>query len=198
MKKIIIPIIIGLLIFGETTFARDIITHFSNDVVPHLNEMIRRIWFMIDSLDATTNALDTRVDTLEANPNVISTGMIIMWSGSVATIPTGWVLCDGNNSTPDLRDKFIVGAKQDDGGIAKSNVKGSLLQTGGAHEHTLAESEMPSHTHSYTRNSNGPGAGEVTGLLSFNPTSPTTGATGGDGAHENCPPFYALAYIMKT
>ena len=44
--------------------------------------------------------------------------------------------CDGNNSTPDLRDKFIVGAKQDDSGTAKTNVTGSLLQTGGSNSTT--------------------------------------------------------------
>ena len=65
-------------------------------------------------------------------PSSFVTGMIIMWNSTVASIPSGWVLCDGNNSTPDLRDKFIVGAKQDDSGTAKTNVSGSLTQTGGS------------------------------------------------------------------
>jgi hypothetical protein len=56
-------------------------------------------------------------------------GGIIMWSGTVASIPTSWALCDGNNGTPDLRDKFVVGAKQDSGGVAKSNIRGSLEQS---------------------------------------------------------------------
>ena len=38
------------------------------------------------------------------------TGMIIAWYGSIASIPSGFVICDGNNNTPDLRDKFIIGA----------------------------------------------------------------------------------------
>ena len=37
-------------------------------------------------------------------------GMIMLWSGSSATIPSGWLLCDGSNSTPDLRNRFVVGA----------------------------------------------------------------------------------------
>jgi hypothetical protein len=41
---------------------------------------------------------------------IVPVGGIIMWSGSIATIPTRWALCDGTNSTPDLRDRFIVGA----------------------------------------------------------------------------------------
>ena len=79
----------------------------------------------------------------------VPSGGIIMWSGSIANIPTGYVLCDGNNSTPDLTDKFIIGADQDDGGVAKTNVTGSLTQTGGSkdastvsHSHTINN-----HTH---------------------------------------------------
>ena len=37
-------------------------------------------------------------------------GMIVMWSGSIASIPTGWQLCNGSSGTSDLRDKFIIGA----------------------------------------------------------------------------------------
>lgn len=61
-----------------------------------------------------------------ATNGIIPVGGIIMWSGTIATIPANWALCDGTNSTPDLRDKFIVGAKQDDAGAAKSNIRGSL------------------------------------------------------------------------
>ena len=49
-------------------------------------------------------------------------GMIMMWSGTIATIPSGWLLCNGSSSTPDLRDKFIIGASADSGGAAKTNV----------------------------------------------------------------------------
>lgn len=36
--------------------------------------------------------------------------IIVLWSGAIVDIPAGWALCDGNNNTPDLRDKFIIGA----------------------------------------------------------------------------------------
>jgi len=64
----------------------------------------------------------------------VPVGGIILWSGTVATIPTNWALCDGtlNSPGPDLRDKFIVGAKQDDAGAAKTNLTGSLTQSGAA------------------------------------------------------------------
>ena len=63
-----------------------------------------------------------------------------MWSGSFAAIPTGWLLCDGTNNTPDLRDRFIVGAGNSYGVGAK----------GGEATHTLTVAEMPSHNHSAT------------------------------------------------
>lgn len=62
---------------------------------------------------------------------VVPVGGIIMWSGTIATIPATWALCDGtlNSPGPDLRDKFVVGATQDQGGIAKTNIEGSLKQS---------------------------------------------------------------------
>ncbi len=63
-------------------------------------------------------------------------GLICFWNGAIADIPAGWALCDGTQGTPDLRDRFVVGAKQDDGGVPKSNITGSLLQTGGSVDHT--------------------------------------------------------------
>jgi len=61
-------------------------------------------------------------------------GGIILWSGTVASIPARWALCDGsaNSPGPDLRDRFVVGAKQDDAGVAKTNVTGALTQSGAA------------------------------------------------------------------
>lgn len=64
-------------------------------------------------------------------------GIIVMWSGSQSNIPSGWVLCDGNNGTPDLRNRFIVGA----GSVY------SINSTGGEATHTLSVAEMPSHNH---------------------------------------------------
>ena len=63
-----------------------------------------------------------------------------MWSGSSTAIPTGWLLCDGQNNTPDLRDRFIVGAGS----------SYSVGAKGGEATHTLTVDEMPSHDHSAT------------------------------------------------
>ena len=67
-------------------------------------------------------------------------GMIILWSGSSDAIPTGFVLCDGQNNTPDLRGRFIVGASAS-GGYA-------VDATGGSNEVTLSTSQLPTHNHS--------------------------------------------------
>ena len=121
-------------------------------------------------------------------------GMIILWSGAENAIPSGWVLCNGSNSTPDLRDRFVVGA-----GSAYS-----VGNTGGSSSVTLTVNQIPAHGHTIPRASGtetnfdntglrgGPGYYTNTAywLTSYN--------TGGGQAHENRPPYYALCYIMKT
>jgi hypothetical protein len=72
-------------------------------------------------------------------------GGIIMWSGTIATIPSGWLLCNGSSGTPDLRNRFIIGAFSDDSGTAKTTVTGSATQTGGS-----KDASLPSHTHTAT------------------------------------------------
>jgi len=71
---------------------------------------------------------------------LIPPGIILLWSGSVASIPSGWVLCNGANSTPDLRDRFVVGAGS----------SYAVNATGGANTVTLDATMIPSHTHSIT------------------------------------------------
>jgi hypothetical protein len=140
----------------------------------------------------------------------IPTGVIVMWSGTIATIPSGWALCNGSGGTPDLRDRFIIGASQDDAGVAKTNITGSLTQTGGtkdaivvSHTHSVND---PGHRHSVstivlqTVAGGGNGAtqfagGNVTGTAT---TDISINSTGSSGTNQNLPPYYALAFIMKT
>jgi len=116
-------------------------------------------------------------------------GGIIMWSGSIASIPSGWYLCDGSNGTPDLRDRFIVGAKQDSGGVAKTNVTGSLTQSG--------DGIIPAHTHGYatpalkTKNADGEQNDYWSGSSSANTDSAGSGT-------KNIAVYYALAFIMRA
>ena len=124
------------------------------------------------------------------------TGMIILWSGAADAIPTGFVLCDGNNSTPNLSGRFVVG-------YSASNSDYDVNDTGGAESVTLTLSQIPSHTHSYvghTYPGSGPEQNQSGGpedRTSFN-VNKTTGSAGSGSSHENRPPYYALCYIMKT
>ncbi|KKM24026.1 hypothetical protein LCGC14_1609200 [marine sediment metagenome] len=125
----------------------------------------------------------------------VETGMILMWSGTIATIPAGFVLCDGNFGTPDLRDKFVIGATQDDAGVAKTNLTGSLTQSGGDpdHEHTF---NAGNHQHQLLGDKFLATPG-TTDILVADPTSPT-GVSGLTAKNNDQPPYFALAYIMKT
>jgi microcystin-dependent protein len=89
---------------------------------------------------ATTKAYSdssTAIATTAFVQSVLPRGMIVMWGGLVSAIPTGWQLCDGSNSTPDLRGQFIVGAG---GSYTTGN-------TGGTSSITLTTGNLPAHTH---------------------------------------------------
>lgn len=155
--------------------------------------------------------------------NAFVSGMIMMWSGTIATIPSGWVLCDGNNSTPDLRNKFVVAAHSDDAGVAKTTVTGSATQSGGSkdaivvsHTHTATVTD-PGHTHVIGSDTTSGGldlggwsgpymvaTGSRCCAWTSATQSATTGVTvsnsttGSSGTNANLPPYYALAFIMKT
>lgn len=118
-------------------------------------------------------------------------GGIILWSGSTSNIPTKWHLCDGTNGTPDLRDRFVVGAGSDY----------SVGDTGGESKHTLNISEMPRHSHTFVLTS---GEGSYSGYRGITPTKHegfyrnlVTSNAGSSQPHNNLPPYYALCYIMK-
>lgn len=102
---------------------------------------------------ATLNTNTTQIATTEFAMSQIAymiqtelpAGFIGMWSGSAASIPTGWLLCDGTNSTPDLRDRFIVGA-------GTTYAPGDV---GGSANATLTTNELPAHTHTGTTATDG-------------------------------------------
>ena len=138
--------------------------------------------------------------------NAFVTGMIMMWSGSIASIPSGWVLCNGSSGTPDLRDRFIVGAGSS---YNPGNTGGSANATLVSHTHTATSSVSdPGHSHAYTGTEvpGGSGRADRQGVLSGRTTSAaTTGITvstsisteGSSATNANLPPYYALAFIMK-
>lgn len=117
---------------------------------------------------------------------MVPSGGIIMWSGSIASIPTGWYLCNGSNGTPDLRNKFIVAADADVGGVAKSTVSGVAAQSGGST--TIALGNLPTGLIGGSSNHF---------LASGSDFSTPTGSVSGSGT-AYVQPYFALAYIQKS
>jgi microcystin-dependent protein len=148
----------------------------------------------------------------------IPSGGIIIWSGSAAAIPTGWVLCNGSNSTPDLRDKFVVGAGStyavgDTGGSANaivvSHTHTATTASDGTHNHDVVGTKSDGYTiygadKFYTVSSGGPSQYvdtiKSTGIANAgsHTHSITVASAGSSGTNANLPPYYALCYIMKT
>jgi hypothetical protein len=157
--------------------------------------------------------LDNLYPILQSAPAVsttIPTGLISLWSGSLGSIPTGYVLCDGTNSTPDLRDRFIIGAGSAYAVAATGGSADAILVT---HTHTATVTD-PGHSHVIS-NIRLPSGGVTGGSSNTPPAAPpdapstttqsaSTGisvsnaSAGTSGTNANLPPYYALAYIMKT
>lgn len=169
-----------------------------------------------DSLAMTPAMVKRMIDNALRNK-------IMIWSGSIASIPAGWLLCDGTNGTPDMRDIFVIGAGGD---YAVGDTGGSVEHNhaGTVQGHALTEAQMPAHRHLNVV----PGIGDnpLTAASSLSqertvggdtqyilnsgigePSIGQTSSTGGGAAHahgltidnaDHRPPYYALAYIMKA
>jgi microcystin-dependent protein len=131
-------------------------------------------------------------------------GMILMFNGTV--IPKGWVLCDGDNGTPDLRGRFPLGLNPDlnkEPSLSKNNIKDKK----GSEKVSLKAENLPSHTHTYILGGDYGVCGSNPGaVVSDHPYSDTrkleTDPTGGSETedsepHENMPPFVVVNFIMK-
>ncbi len=127
----------------------------------------------------------------------VPSGCILIWSGAANAIPTGFVLCNGSNGTPDLRGKFVVGYHDGNGDY-------DVGDTGGAESVTLTVNQIPSHKHTTNIDNQHviPGGGGSSypygGAGTYASRLFSMDNTGGGQSHENRPPFYALCYIMKT
>lgn len=133
--------------------------------------------------------------------NYLPKGIIVAWNGM--EVPTGWVLCDGQNNTPDLRGRFILGS-----GMGEKLTERKSGEKGGEEAHKLTVDEMPSHNHINTTQPGNVRYGGWWGTASGGSPSFVVGAldkpigdflkpSGNDGVHNNMPPYYVLAWIMK-
>ena len=89
-------------------------------------------------------------------PDAFAPGMIILWSGTYATIPTGWAICDGTNGTPDLRNRFVVGAGST---YSPSATGGTADATIVAHTHTVSSTSANAGNHAHSLSGSTGGAG---------------------------------------
>jgi hypothetical protein len=165
------------------------------------------------SADVTIQTYDNLYGIVGATPppaTPIPAGGIFLWSGSIGSIPAGYVLCNGSNGTPDLRDRFVIGAGSSYAVNATGGSADAVVVT-----HTHAATSVvtdPGHLHSIdvqnlTGNGFISGGGNAIGTGgTFNTNTNTTGITvattnanaGVSGTGANIPPYYALCYIMKT
>ena len=172
--------------------------------------------------DASGNLLGTYdniygiVGVQTAVGTTIPTGMINLWYGAIGSVPSGWYLCDGANGTPDLRDKFVVGAGSSYSVAATGGAKDAIVVS---HTHTASSSSSstvsdPGHSHTVGSgvNAGPPDNGlwlrqqssslgtstATTGITVATATTTTNTAAGVSGTNANLPPYYALCYVMKS
>ena len=169
---------------------------------------------LCDSSNNVIQTYDNLYGILQTAPTVSATvpsGLIAIWSGSLGSIPSGWVLCNGANGTPDLRNSFILGAGST---YAVGTTGGSADAIVVSHTHTATVTD-PSHSHSSNAGVHGDlgqESGPFSSYAGYGRIAPsqatidaaTTGitvansTTGVSGTGANLPPYYALAFVMKT
>jgi hypothetical protein len=156
--------------------------------------------------------VDTAVNFVPATPingANVPVGGIIMWSGASTAIPYGYNICDGTNSTPDLRGQFVIGAG---GSYAVGATGGSSDAVVVSHTHGITDSGHNHIVNSFkgivTESTGGgygvfgSGFGEVSGTVTpttnVSVTGITINSTGSSATNANLPPYYALCYIMRV
>lgn len=207
MNKILVLIIILLLFIilikyndhkeHADTVEPQILT---NETIQTLASVYNKNNMIVTNLKVTGNlAVD---NNLTGATNYVPIGTIVAWynqNADLSKIPEGWKICDGNNGTPDLRGRFILGQ-----GLGMNLTQRKMSDRGGDETVKLTVEQMPKHSHKYTSGDSGNksnrdfyyGAGEGAHLSNENEINTTE--AGKDQPHNNMPPFYVLAYIMRV
>lgn len=225
---------------GDWIFSREIQGNLRGDVVGDLIGDVTGTLFgsaQGDHLGSLTGAVDVRGDTLllddgQIAPSKIAgfaqaildatlpSGCILLWAGSIETIPTGWFLCDGQNGTPNLQDRFVIGAGLTHAAAATGGAATHLhtisLEAGGAHLHTVTsldtnvkltgatitrtnvsiENEQSQESVVKTVGISDPGHFHT--MSGQTDSGGNHSHAGSSGSTNHLPPYYALAYIMKS
>lgn len=141
---------------------------------------------------------------------LVPIGGIIIWSGNLtdAEALTAWAVCDGrtknNLTTPNLTDRFVVGAQTSSGSYAVNATGGSADAVVVEHTHTITD---PGHAHEWTPSlgssdygGSNPASGSPQAVTdtSTETTGITIDSAGESGTGKNLPPYYALLYIMRV
>lgn len=208
----------------------------------HLRNIKQAIKTTFPGINAPVTVGDHALNSLPADfqlvlaqiiANLVPVGAVIAWAGTVASIPAGWALCNGQTVagygvTPNLTDRFLVGAGNgynpgDTGGAVTKTTTSDGAHTPVIQAHALTTAELPSHSHAgatfagSNADNGDPGQLIVTSSFEANGTmsspSLTTGTAGSNAGHTHGanvvpdhlhaitdirPPYYALAYIVKT
>jgi hypothetical protein len=173
--------------------------------------------FVLQNSDAVLiQTLDNIYPILQnapASAPAVPSGSILLWSGSTGSVPAGWLLCDGTNGTPDLRDRFIIGAGNTYAVNATGGTADAVVVT---HTHAATSTSVvtdPGHQHGagtftglnspgangYPSGSNGAPTATPAAFTGITVATTTTNANAGvSGVGANIPPYYALAYIQKS
>jgi hypothetical protein len=187
---------------------------------------------LTDASDVVIQTYDNLYGIIGTIPTVapasLPAGCILLWSGSIGSIPAGFVLCNGLNGTPDLRNRFVVGAGSTYAVDASGGSADAIVVS---HAHTtVVGNPSVSLTGSFKFTDDSPGspasvrAENISGIFSGTSTTGdfanlsgvtatgnssvnidathihavTVNSTGSSGTNANLPPYYALCYIMKT
>jgi hypothetical protein len=162
---------------------------------------------LANSSNVTIQTYDNLYGIVSATPPAatpIPAGGILLWSGSIGSIPAGYVICNGSNGTPDLRDRFVVGAGST---YAVNATGGSADAVVVSHTHAATVTD-PGHAHNFLgsvyTNPGSTGGASAQAQTTLSTNTAVTGITvsnataGVSGTNANLPPYYALCYIMKT
>jgi microcystin-dependent protein len=223
-----VPLAGGLIYTYQAGSSTPLVTYTDNGgIIANANPIVldasgrtpQQIWlltgysykFILQNSDGVLiQTLDNIYPILQNAPTAsaaIPAGGIIIWSGSTGSVPAGWLLCNGSNGTPDLRDRFIVGAGNSYAVNATGGTADAIVVS---HNHTATSVVTdPGHFHSITSAGGSGitfGAREVSFTSTADTNTASTGITvattntsaGVSGTNANLPPYYALAYIMKS